>query len=54
MEDYKKIEIIQNIINSHKIIMPNKKEINKTKLWYIQSVLNGVFKEEEIQWIWED
>lgn len=54
MKDSKKMEIIQKIINSNKIIEKNKKDVDKTKLWYIKSVLNGVFEEEEIQWIWED
>ena len=54
MDDSKKVEIIQKIINSKKIVAGRVENVDKTKVWYIQTLLSGYFTEEDIAWIWSE
>lgn len=53
MSETRKIEIIQKIINSNKIVGKDTEDINRTKSSYIQSFVLGWITEEELQWILE-
>ena len=51
MENTAKMEIIQKIINSNKIVGHNTEDIIKTKISYMQSFLLGWLTEEDLQWV---